>query len=336
MEELDLILTYTKNIKVLYVEDDADSRMYMKDILEEYFTEIDIAVDGKDGLEKYKQHIVKTGTFYDLVITDMQMPNMTGLEMSEEIIKYNSQQPIVVVTAHNEVDFLQKAIELNVDGYLIKPIDNTQLYKVLYKVTQSISNYKAVDMYIELIEDVNLKLESVNKQLILKNEEAEKSLRVLNTVIDKEKIATKAQRYSKKVVLHDVYKKLIEDDLEDLIDILTEIDLSIIQMLQTNDYIEPNVRVDLKKLFARYAEIIYSYDFFENSYKAIEKFSMAIASDKSIHINTVLLLESVTFLLGRMHKELSENILENVDNYDTAIAKDLNCIISILTDSTSA
>jgi len=128
--DLEKIIEYSQKMNLLYVEDNADAREMTSMILGDFFGEISVAVDGLDGIDKFRNND------YDLIITDINMPNMNGLEMIEKIREINQDIPIVILSAHNEDDFFINSIKLGVDGYLLKPIDLEQMITVLNRVIQ--------------------------------------------------------------------------------------------------------------------------------------------------------------------------------------------------------
>lgn len=150
-----LILENSKSLNILYVEDDEPLRNSTSQLFSNYFNIVEVAVDGNDGYEKYKSYLDKTGEHYDIVISDINMPNMDGLEMCKKIKDINYEQSIVFVTAFNEQSYLHSAINLQVDGFLTKPIEMEQLKSILYKTTQSVVDKKIVKKYYEQIEDIN-------------------------------------------------------------------------------------------------------------------------------------------------------------------------------------
>ena len=120
-------------IKILYVEDEKEIRDNTKRPLDYLCDELIIAQDGKEGLELYKQHSP------DIVVSDIKMPNMNGIDMCKAIKKINPKQYIVFTTAHSESSFFMEAIELQVDGYILKPIDYDLLENKIENIIEQIS-----------------------------------------------------------------------------------------------------------------------------------------------------------------------------------------------------
>jgi len=151
----------TKNFHILYVEDDETSREQLQEIFELLFASVDIAADGIEGLEKYKQKS------YDIVITDINMPRMDGLEFIEHIREINESQKVIILSAHNDSQNLLKAIDVGVDRFLIKPLKMEQLKYILLKVAKEIHATKLVDNYYqELEKEVEYKTEQLRHQVI--------------------------------------------------------------------------------------------------------------------------------------------------------------------------
>lgn len=122
----------TKKLSLLYVEDDEQTREQYKDIFELLFKEVVTAEDGLEALEKYKKKE------FDLVITDITMPKMNGMELAEEILKTSPLQHIIVMTAHNTDENLRESIDFHIDGFLLKPVSLEKLFSLLYKICSSI------------------------------------------------------------------------------------------------------------------------------------------------------------------------------------------------------
>ena len=153
-----VILEYSKDLNVLYVEDDDMLRNSSQKIFSNYFKQVDLAFDGQDGLEKYLEFYKTTNTYYDLIITDINMPNMDGILMSQNIINENPNQAIIFISAYNEIKYLQSAIKVGAKGFLNKPLDANQLKDLLYKTCQSICDRRMAECYYQSMEESNILL----------------------------------------------------------------------------------------------------------------------------------------------------------------------------------
>ncbi|MDA7817844.1 response regulator [Sulfurimonas sp.] len=151
-----LILEYSKDLNVLYVEDDKELRNSTTIFLNDYFKLVDTAENGEDGYNKYREYANENGDAYDIVISDIKMPQMDGIEMCTKIRSFNHEQAIIFITAHSDSSYLLKSIELGVKGFITKPIQDAQLKYTLYTTSQSISDRKVVEKHYKQIEDTNI------------------------------------------------------------------------------------------------------------------------------------------------------------------------------------
>lgn len=138
--ELKQLILLSKKLKILYVEDGKESRTQAIKMLENYFSYLDVAVDGKDGLEQYENHFYNTNSYYDLVITDIEMPIMNGIDMSKAIYALNKNQKIIVVSGYSDTKYFIKLINLGVEAFLQKPLSFEQVSDVIGKVCRDIKN----------------------------------------------------------------------------------------------------------------------------------------------------------------------------------------------------
>ena len=130
-----------ENISVLYVEDEKDVREFTAKLLGSLVKKVYSAEDGLDGLEQFKEYIDDI----DLIVTDINMPKMDGLEMCALIKELKSEIPIVITSAHNDPNFLKKAINVGVSTYAMKPIDLYQLVDSMIKAIEPIYLKKKLD-----------------------------------------------------------------------------------------------------------------------------------------------------------------------------------------------
>ena len=116
MNNINNIIKYTQNLHLLYVEDNQDARESTLLILEDFFKHITVGVDGVDGYEKFQAN----SNSINLIITDINMPKLNGLEMTKKIRESNSNIPIIALSAHNESQYFVDSIKYNIDAYLFK------------------------------------------------------------------------------------------------------------------------------------------------------------------------------------------------------------------------
>ena len=143
-----------QSLRVLYVEDDVETREELVLMLESWVGELHVASNGREGLELYKKNAP------EIVITDIQMPNMNGLLMSTEIKALNPEQCIIVLSAYNDVEYLFKALELGIQHYITKPIIVERLLTKLQQIAEQMTlerearrNRKLLEQYKWLIDE---------------------------------------------------------------------------------------------------------------------------------------------------------------------------------------
>ncbi|MEF3191526.1 MAG: response regulator [Campylobacterales bacterium] len=137
-----------KNLTILYVEDEPDIAGTLINFLRRRFGRVLYAPNGAEGLSLFKSESV------DLILTDIQMPVMNGLEMIRQIRESDENIPVVITTAFNEVEYLLKAIDVGVDKYLKKPIDRDELLKVLSKASEAVIYRRQVEDRERIIREV--------------------------------------------------------------------------------------------------------------------------------------------------------------------------------------
>ncbi|MFT5662175.1 MAG: CheY-like chemotaxis protein [Sulfurimonas sp.] len=125
-----------KSIKILYVEDDHKIASQVEKLLLKLFKNIKYVDNGMKGLAEYKLDT------YDMVITDIMMPEMDGLMMIKKIKEINEEQLVIVTSAYNDSDKLIKLVDLGVDRFVLKPIDATRFINLISKEVINIYNAK--------------------------------------------------------------------------------------------------------------------------------------------------------------------------------------------------
>ncbi|MFA7084319.1 MAG: EAL domain-containing protein [Arcobacteraceae bacterium] len=135
-------ISILKNITLLYAEDEDALRDITLNILKGFTKKQYVAKDGLEGLTLFEQYQDQI----DLIITDVNMPNMNGLEMIKRIKVINPNIPIIVTTAFSNTEYLLEAIDIGVDKYILKPIDMKKLLQIM---GQSLLYHELKDLYID-------------------------------------------------------------------------------------------------------------------------------------------------------------------------------------------
>ena len=130
------VVKYSKTLNVLYVEDNQETRNATLMMLENFFDFVTVGINGKDGLDKF------SNTKYDLILSDINMPVMNGIDMVKNIRLEDEDVSIIMISAHNEKDFRDNASKYNLDEYMIKPTNFNNFIKVISQTVEKIYNKK--------------------------------------------------------------------------------------------------------------------------------------------------------------------------------------------------
>ena len=140
-------------IKLLYVEDNKETRESTLEMLQRFFHYVKTAENGLEGVKIFQEEE------FDLLLTDINMPIMNGLEMIQKIKKIKPSLSVLVLSAHNEINYFLESIKLGVDGYILKPVNIMQLMDTLKKVVEKINLKREVKEYQDKLEESNKDLE---------------------------------------------------------------------------------------------------------------------------------------------------------------------------------
>ncbi|MDD2887798.1 MAG: response regulator transcription factor [Aliarcobacter sp.] len=164
---------YAKDVSVLFVEDDMGISKEMELLLGEIFSNIKVTFDGVEALEEYHNYYRFNGKYPDLIITDIQMPNMNGIELIKHIYKENPNQKVIVLSAHNESEYLMELVNLGIYRFILKPMDYDNFIEIIFKISKEIYIEKNIslgekELTIKLAKDLIWNKEL--KQLYFNNE----------------------------------------------------------------------------------------------------------------------------------------------------------------------
>jgi len=200
---------YTKNLTLLYVEDNEQILNDTKDIFEDFFLDVITAVNGENAIELYKNYYNKHNKYIDLIITDINMPIMDGRTLIKKVHEVYEEQSIIVISAHNESSKLIDLIQIGINNFILKPIESRSLINILHSTCKNIYNQ------IEINKQKNQLVES-NKYLDTKVQELLKEVEYTQKV-SIETIANMVESYDDETGTHvkriENYTALMLDNL---------------------------------------------------------------------------------------------------------------------------
>ncbi|ADU65707.1 response regulator receiver [Desulfurispirillum indicum S5] len=158
-----MLKKYTDKLGVLYAEDNSTVLKMTRDFLAKFFNQVEVARNGQEALDKYNPQK------HDIVIMDINMPAMNGIELTRRILEINPDQAIFITSAHNDSDYLFNLIALGVTSYMMKPLNNEVLTLNLFKAAKKISRDREVREVLNFIEH---------------NGEIEKNMQVIGDVVN--------------------------------------------------------------------------------------------------------------------------------------------------------
>jgi YesN/AraC family two-component response regulator len=122
-------LTEKLDLSLLYVEDDEDIRESIISLLERRIAKVYSARDGLEGLKLFEQ------VHPDIIVTDIKMPEMDGLKMSQKIKEISPDTQIIIMSAFSDLDYLIQAINSGINQYILKPMDFGKLFTAIQKAS---------------------------------------------------------------------------------------------------------------------------------------------------------------------------------------------------------
>ncbi len=130
--------TYLSQMKILYVEDDDDTREDLRRYLKKKAGKVITAANGKEGLVKYAEERP------DIVIADILLPEMNGMDMLKEIRRAGDKCPFIITSSVDKSDMIIEAVDIGIVKYAVKPIILDRLLETLDKLAEEMSSGSVV------------------------------------------------------------------------------------------------------------------------------------------------------------------------------------------------
>jgi len=144
MTDFKTLFSKTKDLSLLLVEDYEPLRNDMAEVLEDLFKTVVVASNGVEGLGLYDEYNKKNDATFDIVISDIVMPVMNGVDLCEILKKRNEDQQIVILSAHTDTEYLLRLINLGIAQFINKPIQQDRLFDTLFYVSGKIIKEEVV------------------------------------------------------------------------------------------------------------------------------------------------------------------------------------------------
>jgi len=191
MEDIASLLKYSNSLNVLYVEDNDALRTETTNLLKNFFLTLDTAEDGIQGIELHNKNR------YDLIISDIVMPNLDGISMIKKIKEENGNQKFILLSAYDETHYFLDAITLGIDGYLVKPLQLNTVVSIFKKVSKDIKIAKEHELYQDKLRElVDTQTKTIQKtiqenaQQLIKNSRIDTLTGLLNHAVLQKDILT--------------------------------------------------------------------------------------------------------------------------------------------------
>ena len=308
---------YASNLNILVVEDDFELRNSLKEFMEIFFKEVASAENGIEAIKKYKKNK------YDIVLTDINMPLMDGIELSKELRLMNKEQCILVLSAFID-DFVIDLIDIGIQGLILKPYDVNKFLQTLSKNCENIimkKEYKRSQF--KVINKKNLTVSNENNSLGVENLIQKKVVHDLS-ILNK--------KVSHNTVTNLVSWDIIEEDIKDYNLELSEI----IDYIMLNGVNEENLE-DLSNVFRKYYSSLILLD-------NLDKFSLIfedladyfytlklsdVSNEKLKHFDTYLYIydDLVNFFDVVFIKREAQNIDYLTDSLKSSVEQMKCCLV---------
>jgi DNA-binding response OmpR family regulator len=155
-------MLYNINMKVLLVEDEAKVANFISKGLQEEGYNVDVAYDGKKGLELLKEFN------YDIVLLDLMIPEVDGLQLLKNIRSWGIHTPVLIITAKSSKEDVVKGLDMGSDDYLTKPFSFEEL---LARVRALLRRSRKADTHI--LEYKDIILNPYNRRLNIASKDVE-------------------------------------------------------------------------------------------------------------------------------------------------------------------
>jgi DNA-binding response OmpR family regulator len=133
------IIKYTRDLNVLIVEDHNELRSSLSEALGSIFKSVSTAENGVVGLRLYKENYSDISSRFDIVLSDIKMPLLDGVELTKKIYDIDPKQIVIIISAHDESEYLLPLVNIGIEYFVKKPINYDDFFSVLLTTSKKLS-----------------------------------------------------------------------------------------------------------------------------------------------------------------------------------------------------
>jgi YesN/AraC family two-component response regulator len=231
--------SFAKNLTVLVVEDDPLLNGELVELVSLFFKDVKSALNGEEALVIYKENSI------DVVMSDITMPFMNGVELSKKIKHINDEQSIIILSANSEMSYMIDLIDIGINQFVHKPFDDQELLYRLLKVSEHVALTK------ENLETAEEKTEAPNALNAVKSNEEESVTNAIgHTRVD-------SSTFMQSLVNDELAWSSIEEDINALFDIVEDFEyyIGLLYKQHINQDILHKIASILRKMYTSLTQI---------------------------------------------------------------------------------
>ena len=309
----------SSGLSILYAEDEEMLREKLQETLSKIFGTVYVAKNGQEAFELFKKYQI------DLVLTDINMPIMNGIELIRSIHEYSEQQPMVIVaSAHNEPRLLTALINMGIDQFLNKPIDKQYMINSLYKVCKILSDRTMLVNYESQLKNELDVMERKNK--ILEQKVNQLAYQTNKNIIKKSEIKEKKTE-------ENYYDTLLQDDKDELKELSDELENFIAMMFQ-GELLNEAYLYRLSDVYKKYSSVLNTYAEFFDISAVIYEFSQVMISYQEKFMEDIsqtgIYFETLQLTLDKYRENVWNKEAKNPRFYNASLTNDVELIIGFL------
>lgn len=310
-----------KNLTVLYAEDDEAIRGEIEQFLSRFFKKVLIAQNGEEAIGLFQKIEI------DLILTDINMPKINGVDFIKNIKSLDRDiPPVVVLTAYGEYSQLIELINLNVDGFLMKPILTKNLLQILNKICSNIQNQVLLKNTLSRLSKQNRVLKT-KLDLLAK----EKNIKESSKKIEKRVEIDESEKVEKERTYIEHYKSLLREDVEELKELSSETDSFINMLFNKDKVIDRAYLPKIVDVYRKYARVFNSYYIFSDIGVELVELANTIVNgfdiiEKSQKSDIAILMESLHFSFEHFILNVWEHKSKEPTFYNKSIISDIKTV----------